>query len=624
MRKPLEELFLGIECGGTRTVAMLSSRDERLIQRHEFGPANLKLLSDDELAGQLGRIASKFPQPAAIGIGMAGARTERDWARVRKAAGAVWPGVAINVTNDLEIALLAAGSEFKIPRVLVLSGTGSCCYGKNPDGRMGRMGGWGHILGDKGSGYEIGLRGLKASIYYLDRDGDWSPLGQSILRQLLLNEPNELIEWVQRAGKDEVAGLAPLVFAAAERGEKAGLDIIVGAAQSLARDAIHCAAKISDKEKPVEFILAGGTLLKQSLMAERVRELIEQEWKPGTVRKLESEGALGAVRLAFGASRFKPARISQTRRRNEQIYVPPLALESSPTEKRNPRSKDLDRLTALEAVRLMLNEEKRVAPALLKHEKVLARGVEMVSRALESGGRLFYAGAGTSGRLGVLDASECPPTFRAHPDQVQGIIAGGERALRQAVEGAEDDSDAGARAVSFRGVRRNDVVVGIAASGRTPFVWGALARAKEAGAKTILLSFNPSIRIPRQHRPDLLIAVDLGPEILTGSTRLKSGTATKLVLNLFSTLAMVRQGKVISNLMIDLNPSNHKLRERAVRIVQELTGTEAELARAVLEKNGWVVKAAFTELTRKHPGSRARGALSKPGRKRNAPSRSGR
>jgi len=181
---------------------------------------------------------------------------------------------------------------------------------------------------------------------------------------------------------------------------------------------------------------------------------------------------------------------------------------------------------------------------------------------------------------------------------VQGIIAGGQRALWEAVEGAEDDPTAGARAIQFRGVSRKDVVVGIAASGRTPFVWGALWEARRLGAKTVLLCFNPRLDIPRRNRPDVVIAPDLGPEILTGSTRLKSGTATKLILNMFTTLAMVQTGKVIGNLMVDLNPSNVKLRDRAVRIVRELTGADETTAKHALEGSRWVVKEALLRLKR--------------------------
>lgn len=249
-----------------------------------------------------------------------------------------------------------------------------------------------------------------------------------------------------------------------------------------------------------------------------------------------------------------------------------------------------------QTIALMLREEAQVPLKLLKLQRQLARAVRLIVGAFRRKGRLFYVGAGTSGRLAVLDASECPPTFRTAPEMVQGIIAGGAAALTRAVEGAEDDAGAGARAVRGRRLTKRDVVVGISASGTTPFVWGALREAQRRGATTILICFNPHLRVSASVRPSVIIAADLGPEVLTGSTRLKAGTATKLVLNLFSTLAMVKLGKVRSNLMIDLNPNNRKLRQRAVRIVQELTGATEALVRRALEESRWVVKQTVNNL----------------------------
>jgi len=268
----------------------------------------------------------------------------------------------------------------------------------------------------------------------------------------------------------------------------------------------------------------------------------------------------------------------------------------SPTERRNPRSLKLDELSVRDAVRLMLSEEADVTKALLDQQALLAKAVTMVARAFKRGGRLIYVGAGTSGRLGVLDASECPPTFRVNPKLVQGIIAGGDVALRQSVEGAEDDGTAGAGEIKARRIGPKDIVVGIAASGTTPFVWGALRAAKQRRAATMLVCFNPHLAIPRAWRPDLVLAVDLGPEVLTGSTRLKAGTATKLVLNLLTTLAMVRLGKVMSNLMVDVQPTNEKLRARAVRIVRELTGADERSAVRALRESGWVIREARRRL----------------------------
>jgi N-acetylmuramic acid 6-phosphate etherase len=271
----------------------------------------------------------------------------------------------------------------------------------------------------------------------------------------------------------------------------------------------------------------------------------------------------------------------------------------SPTEQRNPRSMKLDRLPITEAVGLILAEDSKVPRALLAQRKQLTRAVEAVTRAFRRGGRLFYVGAGTSGRLGVLDASECPVTFRSRPEMVQGIIAGGRAALWRAVEGAEDDGAAGAREIVRRRVGARDVVLGIAASGTTPFVWGALREARRRAATTALLCFNPYLVVPKAMRPDIVIAANLGPEVLTGSTRLKAGTATKLVLNIITTLAMVRLGKVLSNLMVDVIPSNVKLRDRAVRIVRTLTGADYATAEAALKKSGWSIKKSCVRLNRR-------------------------
>ena len=297
------------------------------------------------------------------------------------------------------------------------------------------------------------------------------------------------------------------------------------------------------------------------------------------------------------ARRARAARMAVEERRSR--LTAGLGITSSrpsPTEQRNRLSLALDRMPLEKAIRLMLAEEASVPRKLLGELRAIERAVTVIVRAFRAGGRLFYVGAGTSGRLGVLDASECPPTFGVAPGLVQGIIAGGRQALWQSVEGAEDEAGAGAAAIRAQRVTRRDVVVGIAASGATPYVWGALREAKARRASTVLVAFNPFLRIPRLLRPTVRIAPNLGPEVLTGSTRLKAGTATKLLLNLFTTLAMVRLGKVMSNLMIDLNPSNRKLRGRAARIVQELTGAREASARAALERSGWRVRAAVSEL----------------------------
>jgi len=262
------------------------------------------------------------------------------------------------------------------------------------------------------------------------------------------------------------------------------------------------------------------------------------------------------------------------------------------TEQSNPRSRRIDALEPLEIVDLINAEDRMVAEAVGEEREAIARALELVEAAFRAGGRLFYVGAGTSGRLGVLDAAEMPPTYGTDPSMVQGIIAGGHAALVRAQEGAEDRPEVGATAVDEAGVRSSDFVLGIATSGSTPFVHGALARARELGARTgFLLCTYPSRDLLARH--DVVIAPLVGPEVITGSTRMKAGTATKLVLNTITTGAMIRLGKVYGNLMVDLQVTCEKLRDRGERILVETLGVERPAAAELLERAGGHVKTAL-------------------------------
>lgn len=265
-------------------------------------------------------------------------------------------------------------------------------------------------------------------------------------------------------------------------------------------------------------------------------------------------------------------------------------LDALPTEARNPASKDLDRLSTGELVRLINAEDATVAAAVGREAPAIAKAIDVIAERMAQGGRLVYVGAGTSGRLGVLDAAECPPTFNADPGQVVGLIAGGREALARAVEGAEDSAEAGADDLRAIDLGKDDTVVGIAASGRTPYVLGALDHARSVGAATIAFACNAQAESRRY--ADLSILPEVGPEILTGSTRMKAGTATKMVLNMLSTGAMVRLGKTWGNLMVDVQATNEKLVERSLRIVQAITGCSREQARTALERCGGDLKTA--------------------------------
>lgn len=260
------------------------------------------------------------------------------------------------------------------------------------------------------------------------------------------------------------------------------------------------------------------------------------------------------------------------------------------TESRNPRTLNLDTMSTMELIRIMNEEDQKVIDAVKEALPQIEKCIQLVINALNNNGRLIYIGAGTSGRLGILDAVECVPTFST-TDEVIGIIAGGEKAFVKAVEGAEDSEELAAKDLDAVNLNENDVVVGIAASGRTPYVIGALKHAKKHNAKCVGISCNKNSLLANY--ADVAIEVDAGPEILTGSTRLKAGTCQKIILNMISTASMVGIGKVYGNLMVDMKPTNLKLKERAKRIVMESTGCDAETAAKILEETEYSIKEAI-------------------------------
>jgi len=352
-------------------------------------------------------------------------------------------------------------------------------------------------------------------------------------------------------------------------------------------------------------MLLGGLFHRDSIYTHAFRRRLKKNLPDARVATAERAPELGAAWLAAEMDELTKVRAKPAENKIEN-------LAAALTEQRNPRSQNLEKMSAHELVKLFVEEERFVQDALRGAIVDLAKAIETVTGALRKGGRLFYIGAGSSGRIGVLDASEIPPTFGASSDLVQGIIAGGVTALHRSVEGAEDEESVGALAMDERGTKDVDVVIGITASGRTPFVLGALGRAKSLGAKTILLTCNPARIVVAGVSPaegetaadtaastvivDLAIHLAVGPEILTGSTRLKAGTATKVALNIISTGAMVALGKVRGNLMIDLHTSSTKLRDRAVRLVAQLAQCDYESARQQLEANGWNLRAVVDKI----------------------------
>jgi N-acetylmuramic acid 6-phosphate etherase len=265
--------------------------------------------------------------------------------------------------------------------------------------------------------------------------------------------------------------------------------------------------------------------------------------------------------------------------------------QSLPTEQINPASLAVDKTPVLDIIDLVVNEDKKVVAAVHKEREKIAHGVEIITQALRKGGRVIFVGAGTSGRLGVVEAAEMPPTFGTPPRLVQGIMAGGQAAVFEAKEGVEDNYEEGGRSIARLRLSNRDVLVGVSASGITPFVRGALTRGRKAGARIIFVTCWPGSEL--QNFVDLLIAPSVGPEIIAGSTRLKAGTATKMVLNMLTTISMIKWGKTYGNLMVDVKTGSEKLKDRAKRIVNVVTGLEPADAEALLKRARWNVKAAI-------------------------------
>jgi len=569
---------LGIEGGGTKTEWALLDEFGRELRMGALPAANLRLIGDEDLLDLLRVLPAEATH---VGAFLAGCADGADRKRLEALVQRVWPSAVVAVGGDRESGFATAFGEED--GIAVIAGTGSAVTGRCR-GRIVKAGGWGHLLGDTGSGYQLAMTALRfvLSNYDLSRTSDL--LSQGILRALALNRLEDLVAWVANADKMSVAKLAPVVFQAAKEGHQEMIAAIQNGAHALAEYTRSVALRL-EREAP-EVRLLGGLFEHHREYAEFYADYAEDLLPGAKVAVCARSGSLGAAWLASRVTPgARPAPVS------EPLDLPDLA--AAATEQRNPRSAAMERLATPELVELFIREEAEVTRALAEAVGKLAAAADLVAAALQAGGRLFYTGAGTSGRLGVLDASEIPPTFGASPELVQGIIAGGVSALHSAAEGAEDQPEAGELAVAQRGVREGDVVCGIAASGRTPFVLGTLRRARALGAKTILLTCNPARK--RTENWDVEIDLATGPELVTGSTRLKAGTATKVALNILSTCAMVRLGKVRGNLMIDVQASNSKLRDRAIRLVSELRGCPYDEARARLMEADWSVRAALDQ-----------------------------
>ena len=595
--EPVERI-LGVEGGGTKTAwvlveAVTSGSDAgtefRILDQGKLPPSNLRLTTPERLR----EIFAELPkQVDRAGVFLAGCSTEEDRRSLAFICRDIWPNAKIVTGSDRDSGLAAALDHGD--GIVVNAGSGSSVTGRRSD-RIERAGGWGHILGDTGGGYFLSIEALRLILREYDLRRGEMQFTAKILHALSLNNLDELVRWAQTADKMEIAMLAPVVFEAAAGGDARVNEIVEEGARVLCEYTEAVASRLHLLAPKV--VLMGGLFHRDSIYTHAFRRRLKKNLPDARVTVAERPPEFGAAWLA--AEKVDHVAFQSKLRAIED-------LAAALTEQRNPRSENLEKMSARQLAELFVEEEKFVEDALRGATGDLARAIEIVTESLRNHGRLFYVGAGSSGRIGVLDASEIPPTFSASPDLVQGIIAGGTTALYRSVEGAEDEESAGTLALRERGIKNGDVVIGITASGRTPFVLGALSHAKSLGAKTILLTCNPAVAaVVDRGAPqpaavatniDLVIALAVGPEILTGSTRLKAGTATKAALNIISTGAMVALGKVRGNLMIDLHTTSAKLRDRAVRVVVDLAKCDYESARRKLEAADWNLRAVVEKL----------------------------
>src|SRR5256886_5446498 len=456
------ERILGVEGGGTKTAWVLAetvagvnapSCEFRVIDHGKLPPSNFRLTTSDRLRTILAELPKQIDR---AGVFLAGCGTEEDRSSLKQICLEVWPNAKIVTGSDRDSGLAAALDHGD--GIVVNAGSGSSVTGRRGD-QIERAGGWGHILGDAGGGYFLSIQALRLILREHDLHRSQMQFSAKILHALSLNNLDELVRWVQMADKMEIAMLAPVVFEAATESDARMMEIIEEGARVLCEyteavaSALHLLAP--------RVVLIGGLFYRDSIYTHAFRRRLKKNLPDARVAIAERPPELGAAWLA---AEVHDHVTFQAKLSENQID----GLAAVLTEQRNPRSENLEKLSPRELVELFIEEEKFVQEALRDVTADLVRAVEIVTESLRNGGRLSYIGAGSSGRIGVLDASEIPPTFGASPDLVQGLIAGGVTALYRSVEGTEDAESAGALAVDERGIKNSDAVIGMLASGRTP------------------------------------------------------------------------------------------------------------------------------------------------------------
>ncbi len=616
-------MFLTVDGGATVTRAGLYAADGTLLRETEGAPCNPVEYGVDACVSVLLSLSLIIEGNAVAGFaaGISGARQEALRDEIARAVCRKMPVARAAVTDDLHPILYANAGVGDA--VLVIAGTGSSVLAQATvcqtttncaDGRSVIVGGRGRLFGDEGSAYQIAVAGLRAASYAVDGMGRDTRLVAALPSAAGVETFAGLVSWSASASKQQVAALAKTVDALAVEGDAVARECIVEQAQRLAEQTLAAMGRLALPSTTACF-LNGGVFSQSALFLEAFKGALARRWpeaRPEFPRLLGHRAVLAlamaptqlpewvSVHAYDSADREAAARSGEDAASTRSRDVPVAFAsgeDAASTCGRDVhvaltnRAVCLDRLTATQIVVEMNREDKRVAEVVARGAPEIARAIEAVVQAFGRSGRLIYVGAGTSGRLGVLDASECTPTFGVPRDKVIAVIAGGRRAIEESVEGAEDDVEQAVKDLDSiaPGVCARDVVVGIAASGRTPYTLAALHRARAKKAGTILLCCNPV----QKPVADVTIAIETGVEVLPGSTRLKAGTATKMVLNMISTGALALSGYVYEGRMVGVRPTNSKLRERAIGIVRDLTGLSSSDAERMLQVAGGSIPIAM-------------------------------
>ncbi len=592
--------YLAFEGGGTRTSAALFGPDGERLAEAEGGPSNPTSQGPDFAAAVLHGLGRQLLRDGAasvpaVGAGLAGATSASVRDQTADALARAFPKSHVRVCGDLHPLLWANAGPH--PAILVVAGTGSSVLVQTGASHQFLLGGWGPVLGDQGSAYGLATAALRAMAEAVDGAGPATALIEELPKAAGGSTPRDLCQWAAAASRAEIAALAPVVVAQAEANDGTAVGCLHVQAWSLVnlvvigRDRGHL-----PHGAPV--FLHGGLFHNLPAYTEFFTGILGAQWSGCAVRHTSIRGPEAVLE----SLRAEPAPAWTSVREPKETEG--ASVQPSPTEALAPTI-PIDRLEPRAIAETMHEADRRAVEAVSPVLPVIAEVMERAGEAIREGGRIIYMGAGTSGRLGVLDASECPPTFGVAPERVVALMAGGERALRDSIEGSEDEEEQGVRDLDTLEPNAADMVIGIAASGTTPYVHAGLRRAKECGARTALVCCNPAVREGADH----IIAACTGPEVVAGSTRLKAGTATKLILNMISTGAMTRAGYVFEGRMVRMRPVNAKLRRRAVLIVRELADCPEAEAERLLQEAGNDIAAALLMALRRVDAPTARKRL---------------